>query len=288
MGDQPVYGRTSPAVPHSEDVAGIWRINQWMKARPSTRARQNQGLLIAITRQWNASRGSYGAPRIYEALRVQGWKASRPRIARRMRKAGIASKIRPKWITTTDSGHPQMVSPNLLDRNFNPEQLSQAWVSDITYLPSEKGWLYLTTVMDLGDRRVIGWALSQPMKAQDNTLAALKKAVSYRSPKAGLIFHSDRGSQYCTQEFRERLAAHGMKQSMSRKGNGWDNAPAESFFKTLKYEAHIPPRFASYSQAKRVLFDYIECWYNTNRLHSALGYKTPKQREQQLTQKFAA
>lgn len=266
-------------------ASGYYR---WLKAPVSTRAKQNQALLVAITRQWNASRGSYGAPRICQALRTQGWKVSRPRIARLMRKAGIASTIRPKWISTTDSGHQQLVSPNLLDRNFNPEQLSQAWVSDITYLPSEEGWLYLTTVMDLGDRSVIGWALSQTMEAQDTTMAALKKALAYRSPKAGLIFHSDRGSQYCTQEFRNLLAAHRMEQSMSRKGNCWDNAPAESFFKTLKYEAQMPPRFASYSQARRVLFDYIECWYNTHRLHSAIGYKSPKQREHQLTQKPAA
>lgn len=266
-------------------TSGYYR---WLKATPSLRAKENQALGVAIARQWKASRGSYGAPRIHQVLLSQGWNVSRPRVARMMRKAGIASTIRPKWITTTDSDHPLMVSPNLLQRNFNPEQLSQVWVSDITYLPAENGWLYLTTVIDLGDRKVIGWALSETMEAQSTTIAAFRQAVARRTPKPGMIFHSDRGSQYCAKDFRDLLAPCQIEQSMSRKGNCWDNAPAESFFKSLKYEAQIPSRFVSYSQAKRVLFDYIECWYNTHRLHSALGYQTPKQVEQQLTQKIAA
>lgn len=266
-------------------TSGYYR---WLKASPSPRTKENQALGVAIARQWKASGGSYGSPRIHQALLGQGWNVSRPRVARIMQKAGITSTIRPKWVATTDSDHQQLISPNLLDRNFNPTELSKVWVSDITYLPAENGWLYLTTVMDLGDRKVIGWALSETMETKQTTIAAFKQAVAYRTPKPGMIFHSDRGSQYCAEDFRALLAPCQIVQSMSRKGNCWDNAPAESFFKSLKYEAQIPPRFVSYSQARRVLFDYIECWYNTNRLHSALGYQTPNQMEQQLTQKLAA
>lgn len=161
-------------------------------------------------------------------------------------------------------------------------------MSDITYLPGEQGGLYVTTVIDLCDRQVIGWALSQTMEAKDTTIAAFRQAVARRRPKAGLVFHSDRGKQYCAQAFKDLLTEYNIEQSMSRKGNCWDNAPAESFFKSLKYEARMPARFASYSQARRVLFDYIECWYNRNRLHSGLGYRTPKEVEEQLTQKNAA
>lgn len=266
-------------------TSGYYR---WLKAGPSQRAKQNQLLGVAIARQWKASRGSYGAPRIHQALLSQGWTVSRPRVARIMRAAGIASTIRPKWVNTTDSEHSHLVCPNLLQRQFNPDQLSQVWVSDITYLPAEYGWLYLTTVMDLKDRKIIGWALGATMQVQHTTIPAFKHAITQRAPKPGMIFHSDRGSQYCAEEFRGLLRANEIEQSMSRRGNCWDNAPAESFFKSLKYEAHIPAKFVSYSQAKRVLFDYIECWYNTRRLHSALAYQTPNQIEQQLTQTRAA
>jgi len=266
-------------------TSGYYR---WLRARPSRRANENQALVVAIAKHWRASNYSYGSPRIHEALLRQGVQASRPRIARLMKTAGIASCIRSKWIQTTDSDHREPVAPHLLDRNFNPDALSKVWVSDITYLPRENGWFYLTTVIDLGDRQVIGWALSQTMEAQDSTIAAFKQAVATRKPQAGMLFHSDRGKQYCAEAFRNLLQEHHIAQSMSRKGNCWDNAPAESFFKTLKYEAKMPTRFASYSQARRVIFDYIECWYNTNRLHSSLGYRTPKEMEQLLTQKLAA
>lgn len=266
-------------------TSGYYR---WLKAGPSPRTKENQALTLAITAHWKASGGSYGSPRIHQALLRGGWQVSRPRVARLMRKAGIASTIRPKWVCTTDAEHGEVVAPNVLNRDFYPEELSKVWVSDITYLPGENGWLYLTSVMDLCDRKVIGWALSQTMEAEDTTIAAFKQAVANRRPKPGMIFHSDQGRQYCAEDFRDLLDDYQIQQSMSRKGNCWDNAPAESFFKSLKYEAKMPKRFASYSQARRVLFDYIECWYNTNRLHSTLGYRTPKEIEQQLTQNLAA
>jgi len=266
-------------------TSGFYR---WLKAKPSPRTKENQALNVAIAKHWKASYRSYGAPRIHQALLRQGWRVSRPRVARLMRKAGIASHIRPKWIATTNSEHSQPIAPNLLNRNFIPEELSKVWVSDITFLPGEDGWLYLTTIIDLCDRQVIGWALSKTMEARDTTIAAFKQAVANRKPKAGMIFHSDRGKQYAAKAFRNLLNEYHMEQSMSRKGNCWDNAPAESFFKSLKYEAQMPSRFASYNQARRVLFDYIECWYNRNRLHSTLGYRPPKEVEQQLIQKIAA
>lgn len=266
-------------------TSGYYR---WLKSEPSTRIKTNQALRQAIVSQWEASRKRYGAPRIHQALLRAGWQVSRPRVARLMRKAGIASTIRPKWVATTDSGHDHIVAPNTLDRDFYPEELSKVWVSDITYLPGAYGWLYLTTVIDLCDRKVIGWALSDTMEAKDTTVAAFKQAVAHRSPTPEMIFHSDRGRQYCAEDFRKLLDDHRIQQSMSRKGNCWDNAPAESFFKSLKYEAQMPKRFASYSQARRVLFDYIECFYNTHRLHSALGYRTPTEVEQHLIQNLAA
>lgn len=266
-------------------TSGYYR---WLNASSSPRAKENQALTLAIAGHWKASGGRYGSPRIHQALLRGGWQVSRPRVARLMRKAGIASTIRPKWVTTTDSDHQEIVAPNVLNRDFYPEELSKVWVSDITYLPGENGWLYLTSVIDLCDRKVIGWALSQTMEAQDTTIAAFKQAVANRSPKKDMIFHSDQGRQYCAEDFRILLEHYRIRQSMSRKGNCWDNAPAESFFKSLKYEVNMPNRFASYSQARRVLFDYIECWYNTNRLHSALGYRTPNEIEQQLIQTLAA
>lgn len=261
---------------------------RWLKAPPSKRTKKNQALTMVIAKQWEKSRRTYGAPRIHEALLQQGWQVSRPRVARLMRKAGIASIIRAKWTVTTLSDHEEWVAPNLLNRKFNPDSLSQVWVSDITYLPGEDGWLYLTTVIDLADRQVIGWELSENMTAEETTVAALTQAIARRAPKEGMLFHSDRGKQYCSEVFRDLLEEHKIVQSMSRKGNCWDNAPAESFFKSLKYEAQMPAQFVSYSQARRMMFDYIECWYNTQRLHSTLGYRTPRQIEQLLTHKNAA
>jgi transposase InsO family protein len=200
----------------------------------------------------------------------------------------VASQIRYKWVATTDSGHKLPVAPNLLGRQFAPARLGQVWVSDITYLPSTQGWLYLTTVMDLADRQILGWNLSRGMKAGETSISAFSQAVAKRRPTDSLLFHSDRGIQYACGEFTSLLAARGITQSMSRKGNCWDNAPAESFFKTLKAELQMDRPFASYTEARKAVFAYIELWYNRKRLHSALNYQTPIQAEQQLTHNRAA
>jgi len=199
----------------------------------------------------------------------------------------IASCIRRKWVTTTLSAHSLPVAPNLLDRQFFPDQLGEVWLSDITYLPSRQGWLYLTTLMDLGDRQIIGWSLSNSMDAEQTSICALNHAL-IRRPGGCTLFHSDRGVQYACREFRDRLASRKITQSMSRKGNCWDNAPAESFFKTLKSELKRPDPFENYQQARTAIFPFIEIWYNRKRRHSALNYQTPAQAEQQLNQQQAA
>lgn len=265
-------------------ASGYYR---WLNRPPSARARQNRQLMQAIRHAWSASRGMYGAPRIHKVLIKQGLKTSVPRVARLMAHMGIKSQIRKTW-RRSSSGHSYPVAPNLLARRFNPTQLNQVWVSDITYLPSQTGWLYLTTVMDLADRQIIGWALSEDLSAQHTSLAALAQAVCRRGSPSNLLFHSDQGVQYACSEFTTMLKANGFRQSMSRRGNCWDNAPAESFFKTLKHELSIATPFEHYQQARTRMFEFIELWYNRKRLHSALNYQTPVQVEQQLNHQHAA
>lgn len=261
---------------------------RWLGRGLSRRATMHQQLRQAIRRAWEASGRTYGSPRIHRQLTGEGWSASRPRVARLMRAMGIASQIRRKWVATTDSSHRLPVAPNLLGRNFRPTGLGQAWVSDITYLPSEGGWLYLTTVMDLADRQILGWNLSKGLRAEETSIAAFRQAVAKRRPTDALLFHSDRGIQYACTEFTSLLAANNITQSMSRKGNCWDNAPAESFFKTLKAELQMDWPFASYEQARRNIFAFIDLWYNRKRLHSAIGYQTPIQAARQRTHNQAA
>ena len=277
-----------------EKMSAVFKVScsgyyRWLSSPPSARATKNQQLNRAIHRVWEGSGQCYGSPRIHRQLRAEGWSVSRPRVARRMRKMGIASRIRRKWVATTDSKHSFPIAPNLLDRKFWPTSLGQVWVSDITYLPSEGGWLYLTTVMDLADRQVIGWSLSKGLTANQTVIPAWEAACQRRPVAQKLIFHSDRGVQYACKQFTETLKASKLvTQSMSRKGNCWDNAPAESFFKTLKAELRGDGKFASYQQARQSIFTFIELWYNRKRLHSALEYRTPAQTEQQLTQNQAA
>ncbi|MDZ7720017.1 MAG: IS3 family transposase [Balneolaceae bacterium] len=260
----------------------------WLGRSPSRRAAENGRLRKQIRRIWKSSKRKYGSPRIHRQLVAEGWTVSRQRIARLMRKMGIASNIRKKWVKTTDSNHRWPVAANLLDRNFTPDGLSQVWVSDITYIPTRQGWLYLTTVMDLGDRQILGWSLSDGMSARQTSMAAFKQAVVRRKPKKDMLYHSDQGVQYACEDFTKMLSKYSITQSMSRKGNCWDNAPAESFFKTLKYELDMPDRYESYQQARTAIFEFIEIWYNRKRLHSALNYQSPVQAEQKLKHKQAA
>ncbi len=200
---------------------------------------------------------------------------SRPTVAKIMRKLGLRSKIGKKYIPrTTDSNHNQPVSPNLLARNFKADQPGKVWVSDITYLATLEGFMYLTVILDLYDRKIVGWSLSKGLKTQETVLAVWYRALANRPIQPGLIFHSDRGVQYASGRFRNVLSAQKVTQSMSRKANCWDNAVAESFFKSLKAEAIHGNKLRSKKQLKSVIFEYIEIWYNRQRRHSYIGNKT--------------
>lgn len=255
---------------------------RWLGAAPSTRALENRRYRQKIRTIWTDSRKRYGSPRIHRHLLRLGERISRPRVARLMRSMGISSRIRSKWVVTTQSRHRYPVAPNLLERDFTSDCLGKVLLGDITYLPSRKGWLYLTAVMDVADRKIVGWTLSNSMKAEKTTVPAWKEARRNRSMGEGAIFHSDRGSQYACQAYTKILSSGKVRQSMSRKGDCWDNAPMESFFKTLKSELTLETPFEDEHHARRVLFEFIEIWYNRQRLHSALDYRTPAEMEEIL------
>lgn len=260
----------------------------WRKGSISKREKENTFLLQEIFTIYDQSNGTYGSPRIHQELYQLGYKVSRPKVSRIMKKNKIQSKIRKKWVITTDSKHNDPIAPNLLNRNFRVDLPGQVWVSDITYINTKNGWVYLTVIIDLFNRKVIGWALSSTMKADQTSIAALKMALSNRNKSENLIFHSDRGVQYACSDFTKVLSKNDIIQSMSRKGNCWDNAVAESFFKSLKTESIYQYNFISKLEAKRKIFQYIEIWYNRKRRHSALGYKTPLEIEKLFNIKKAA
>jgi len=272
-------------------VLGVSRSGyyDWRKRVPSKRSVENAALTERIGEIHEASHQVYGSPRIHAKLQEEGVEISRPRVARLMRKAHIRSKMTRKFVHTTNSKHNFRIAPNLLDREFAPGKINQAWVSDITYIHTQEGWLYLTVIIDLGDRKVIGWSLSNSIDTNSTVIQAWNMAIGRRIPAKGLIFHSDRGVQYACDAFRETLVkAKGVKQSMSKKGDCWDNAVAESFFKSIKNESLKHETFRTRKQAEARVFDYIEIWYNNQRLHSALGYKTPNQFNKQLQKKSIA
>jgi len=245
---------------------------------PSKRSIENDLIEAEVRQSFENSKKIYGSPRISLELNKKNIKVSRPRVARMMRKAKLRSIVKKQFKVTTDSSHKFPVPENILDRDFKPGIISAVWVSDITYIRTKKGWLYLTTVIDLGDRKILGWALSLTMKAIDTVIPAFKMAQKRRPITQELIFHSDQGVQYACNEFRCLLEKNPLiTRSMSRKGNCWDNAVAESFFKTLKAECIYQHKFADKEQAALVVFEYIETWYNRKRLHSALGYQSPEE-----------
>jgi len=213
-------------------------------------------------------------------LRETGQRVGRARVARLMREAGLRAKAKRKFKATTNSNHRPPVAPNLLKQDFMASKPNQKWVSDITYIATDEGWLYLAVVLDLYSRKVVGWAMSDRMTA---TLVcdAMTMAVWQRKPAAGLIAHSDRGSQYCSKEYQQLLAQHGMRCSMSKRGDCYDNAAMESWNHSFKVEAIHGERFATREEAKTQVFDYIEAYYNRQRLHSRLGYLSPAAFEQQ-------
>lgn len=260
---------------------------KWLKSSPGFRRTNREKLKTEICRLFEESKKTYGSPRISEQLKKNGFSCSRSLTARIMRGDGLRSIIRKKFRITTQSNHKLPICDNLLARNFYPSGLSEVWVSDITYIWTNEGWLYLTSVIDLADRQIIGWALSSGMKVEETSAPALMMALKRRAPKPGLKFHSDRGVQYAAAEFSKLISKAEIVQSMSRKGNCWDNAVAESFFKTLKSEMTNHHKFETRCQAENALFDYIEIFYNRKRIHSTLNFMTPFEVEQKLLHQVA-
>ncbi|MCM2563967.1 IS3 family transposase [Lutimaribacter sp. EGI FJ00015] len=245
------------------------------RSRPaSRRQRMDMVVLAHIKEQSRLSLGSYGRPRMTEELKEVGVDVGHRRVGRLMRENGITVERTRKFKATTDSDHTFNIAPNLLDRDFSAAGSNQKWAGDISYIWTREGWLYLAVILDLHSRRVIGWAVSNRMK-RDLAIRALKMAIAFRSPPKGCIFHSDRGSQYCSHDYQKILRQHGFRVSMSGKGNCYDNAAVETFFKTIKAEMIWRRSWATRRQAEMAIFEYINGFYNPRRRHSALGWKSP-------------
>jgi len=245
----------------------------FLKRPESSRSRENKRLLETIRKIHRETHGIYGSPRITQSL-PEDEKASRGRVARIMRENGIRSKTGKKYKATTNSKHNLPVADNLLNREFTAQKPNEKWVTDITYIPTGEGWLYLAGVLDLHGRRLIGWAMDSRMKAE-LVAAALKQAIGRTGARGGVLVHSDRGVQYASESYQRLLKSHGFTCSMSRKGNCYDNAPMESFWGKLKTEWLYGRRFKTRAEAKKAVFDYIELFYNCKRIHSGNGYQSP-------------
>ena len=249
------------------------------KREVSTHEQTDVALSERIERVHQGSRGRYGSPRVHAVLVGQGVQASRKRIARLMREQGLCARRPRRFRKTTDSKHSFPVAPNVLERCFAVEAPNTAWAGDITYIQTREGWLYLAVLLDLYSRRVVGWSMRADM-AQQLCHDALTMALTSRRPGPGLLHHTDRGSQYASHAYRAVLQAYGMICSMSRTGDCWDNAVAESFFKTLKAELVDNADFATHAAARSAIFEFIEVWYNRQRLHSHLDYRSPSEYEE--------
>lgn len=247
----------------------------WRQRPESKRLKRKMEILEQIEQIHQNSKGRYGAPRVYHSLRNQGVKITRSTVSRWMKEAGIRAKMKRKFrVNTTDSNHKLPVAENVLARNFEPKGPGEVLTSDITYIPTEEGWLYLALTLDLGTRKVAGWSMDETM-TEKLVSDALTMAIGRVAMKPGAIHHSDRGSQYAANNFQLLLGANGLTPSMSRKGNCWDNAPTESFFHSLKTELIYFENYKTRAEAKKSIFEYIEVFYNRQRLHSAINYQTP-------------
>ena len=268
--------------------SGFYAAEQQREGRrpPSARVRANQRLLVAIRGIHRSSHERYGAPMVHAELQAQGQVCGRHRVARLMRRSGLQGSTPRRFRVTTQSGHREPVAANVLARRFAPTAYparDQVWVADLTYLATGEGWLYLAVVLDLASRRVLGWCADRGLQ-QSLTLRALDRALVLRQPGPGLIHHSDRGVQYASAAYQQRLRDHGMIPSMSRAGDCWDNAVVESFFATLKRDLVRTARWATRAEAQQALTRFIDRWYNHQRRHSALGYLSPVAYERQLAQ----
>jgi len=249
------------------------------KVSPPTRVLEEQKLRVDIAQIHQDSRQTYGAPRVQIKLRALGHRHGRNRIGRLMRQEGICGRQKKRYrVLTTDSKHDQPIAPNRLAEMPAAKKPNQIWVADITYVATAQSWVYVAAILDLYSRKIVGWAVSQQIDTA-LVLRALSMALTHRQPPAGLVFHSDRGVQYASGDYRRELAAARLVASMSRKGNCYDNATMESFWSTLKLELIYRRQFEGAHQLSGALFDYIEIFYNRQRLHSALDYRTPEEVE---------
>ena len=249
----------------------------WCKREKSQRHLDDERFLELIKSIFKASRETYGSPRIFEALKELGHKIGKNRVTRIMKENGLIVLPRRGWRCVTTKANPNhSVAANELDRDFSASSVNEKWVTDVTFVPTDEGWLYLASMIDLYNREVIGWAMGENNDTA-LTLAALDMALEFNNPPEGLTHHSDRGCNYTAKDYRQALADRGIQSSMSRKGNCWDNAVAESFFATIKKELIHRYKFKTRRQAAAAIFEYIEVFYNRVRMHSKLGYTSPAQ-----------
>lgn len=258
----------------------------WRRRPKSAREMRNEELTMAIKVVHQESRETYGSPRVHQNLNRQGHPCGVNRVAKLMARAGLAAKTKRKFKATTDSKHKFPVAANVLNRDFTAPEPNKVWLTDITYIWTRAGWLYLAAVLDLYSRRIVGWALEKQM-TKAFACRALQMAIDRRRPERGLIHHSDRGSQYASKDYQKLLKAYGMTPSMSRKGDCWDNAPMESFFHSLKVELVHHRDYSTREEARRDIIEYMEMFYNWERLHSSLGYATPAEYENMQLVKVA-
>ena len=268
---------------HLQTMCRILRVSKsgyfaWRDGREPPRRAADRALSVQIRAVHDHHRQVYGSPRIHRQLRAEGILVGRKRVERLMREAGIRVLPRRRFVRTTDSRHDHPIAPNLLEQDFRASGPNQRWVTDITYIPTGEGWLYLSAIVDLFSRAVVGWAMDERMD-RSLVLRALDMALGNRTPALGLIHHSDRGSQYASEDYRQALSDVGITASMSRRGNCYDNAVIESFWHSLKNELVHRRHFATRSEATAAIFDYIETFYNRVRLHSSIGYLAPTEFE---------
>jgi transposase InsO family protein len=259
----------------------------WRTKTEAIREKEDRRLAVEIAVIHAESRQRYGSPRVHAELQGRGKKTSRKRVARLMRQQGLRARGKRRFRTTTDSAHEFPVAANVLKRDFEVEAPNTAWVTDITYIWTREGWLFLVVILDLFSRRVVGWSMSERITRR-LALDALSMALRRRQPPRGLIHHSDRGSQYASAEYRRMLAANGIVCSMSRRGDCWDNAVAESFFSTIKLELVYENDWATRTEARAAIFEYLEVFYNGERRHSSLGYLSPVAFERAYEEKSLA
>lgn len=246
----------------------------WLKRPRSERTQKQQTLSQHIQRIFLGSRRLYGSPKITQVLRSQGHVVSQKTVARLMKEKGLRSRTVKKYKVTTNSKHTLPVHNNVLNQQFVAQSPNEVWMADITYVPTQEGWLYVASIMDLFTRKIVGWKADERM-SKNLVLKALDQAVQRQQPESGVLHHSDRGSQYASREYQERLSRYGMVGSMSRKGNCYDNACIESFHSVLKKELVFLETFKTRQQAKQRIFEYIEIFYNRQRIHSSIGYQSP-------------